>query len=147
MTYRNIADQGVTIFVSRNGGASWRPTLIVGNGAADEAVEFGNGGDAYVELLHYMTPSAPDHDTYTYWSPDGGQTWNKRETLPWIDYPQLAVDRTNGPTRGRLYLLGLAAALIDDLTGPATLGDVSALFRSDDQARHFEEGRVVHYPE
>lgn len=103
-------ESGVVGYYSHDGGATWRlGAERVGQGAmtrlGDEALAFAPDGGLY--LAHMRgTPDADKARASTdfAYSGDGGKTWEERGTLRGkVDRPQIAVDGTGGPFRGRLY--------------------------------------------
>src|SRR6266536_1032199 len=136
------ASRHTIVYASSDAGQSWAPTLEVKltRFVGDPDVGFAPDGSAYFSTLPLHYESDADHETLVYRSADGGRTWSEPVHLPFIDREYLAVDRTTGPHRGRVYLHGNAVA------DPTVDGDervVFTLVRSEDGGDHFAKGIVV----
>jgi hypothetical protein len=111
-TYDDVAG-----YYSHDGGETWhlgckRPHRA-GEQVSDEDVAFGpDGGLFFVNMrTPRETPGSHRYGTEGVgtvdfgFSPDGGKTWEDRASVPrYVDRPCLAVDRTSGLNRGRLYV-------------------------------------------
>lgn len=109
-------DAGIIGYYSHDGGATWdfgcERVSEKGGGCCDEGVAFGPAGSLY---LTHMRLSAKDRRGLVFGgqadggidflrSGDGGKTWAELPPIRrLIDRPQLAIDCTDGPFRGRLY--------------------------------------------
>ncbi len=136
------ASRHTIVYASSDAGQSWAPTLEVKltRFVGDPDVGFAPDGSAYFSTLPLHYESDADHETLVYRSADGGRTWSEPVHLPFIDREYLAVDRTTGPHRGRVYLHGNAVA------DPTVDGDervVFTLFRSDDGGQTFGPPRKL----
>lgn len=103
------SEYATIVYLSTDGGASWRPTLTVrsgGYGSGDPACAFGTGGDAYfAELGEEKAPDGEYHGhTVIYASHDGGETWDKPFDGRQSDREYLTVDTTGGRFNGRVYV-------------------------------------------
>ncbi len=141
------ADQPVYLVRSLDGGATWSAPMLVGGPAAlGSRVEVGESGQVYVCWQDYasqqvMLRRSDDHGaTFADALPvgrfvDNSRTWmrglgaaasysgrqhplNYYESGNVFDFPQLAVDRSNGPLRGTLYMVWAEAA--EGTTGPSS---------------------------
>lgn len=127
---------GVVGYSSHDGGATWRLGLDCrgerpAERLCDESVAFGPDGELYVTAMRgtaedwtateALDQSPSESVVEVNSSADGGVTWWRRAGLRrFADRPQIAVDGTGGPFRGRLHL-------------NANLGlDHAAFFTSDD---------------
>jgi hypothetical protein len=105
---------GIAGYFSDDGGETWQLGLErLGRNAddvsCDEALAFSPDGDL---LMAYMRgpfkkltlDENPKAETVLLVSADGGKTWQERAAINGlVDRPQLAIDTTAGPFRGRLY--------------------------------------------
>ncbi len=108
----------VGTFASDDGGRTWRergllPELDDYDLVSDPVVAFGPGGAAYVVVIGVPArpgslPRASGWGVFAYRSTDGGQTFagplvvdiGRADDKPW-----LAVDRSDGPARGTIYVV------------------------------------------
>lgn len=99
-----IEETTVAGFRSLDGGHAWArisfPQCMV-----DPWVSFGSGRDVYLSCLERRGAVA------VFRSPDGGRSWQRPVRLPaarggggGADHPILAVDRSEGPRRGAVYV-------------------------------------------
>jgi hypothetical protein len=96
----------VTAYASSDGGATWEPVLEkrtekAGLSYGDPTVAFGPSGSVYFAAMGQL-----DDKTFIEInrSGDGGRTWTGPTRVEhYDDRPFLAVDRTNGKHRDRLY--------------------------------------------
>jgi hypothetical protein len=109
-------------YASTDGGFTWYDARFAdqeANGSFDPKVAFGSTGTA----LHVALVSGQSMSVYR--SEDGGRTWQPPALLGrGYDRVAIAVDRSSGPTAGRVYVTGNLDA------GPR-------LFRSADDGRTF----------
>lgn len=111
----HIATQGCSTMVSTDGGNLWRTvTLAKQNDCFDPMVTASPDGAIYI--LHTgRTPTAPRSGTgqrqeapvRIFTSTDDAKTWRGPTEMrtPLVpDHPRMAVDQSNGPHRGRLYV-------------------------------------------
>ncbi len=136
------ASRHVVAYLSRDGGASWAPTLEIGptTFVGDPAVAFGPGGEAYIVALALHYESAADHEMLVYRSADAGQSWGAPKSFPFIDREWVVVDQTDGPRRGTLYLHGNA------VRDPTVDGDqriVFTFYRSADGVAFAEPKKLL----
>src|SRR3954470_24845120 len=111
-TYDDVAG-----YYSHDGGATWhlgckRPQRA-GEQVSDEDVAFSSDGHLF--FVNMRTPKETS-GSQRYgtagvgaidfgFSADGGKTWEERTSVArYVDRPCLAVDRTPGPSRGRLFV-------------------------------------------
>jgi hypothetical protein len=107
----STTDYGTVVYLSTDGGGTWRPTLkVIGNdwGSGDPACAFGAGGSAYfAELSTEKGPDGKSHGhTIVYASRDGGETWGRPFDGRQSDREFIAVDTTGGRYNGRVYING-----------------------------------------
>jgi hypothetical protein len=97
-----VEETAVAGFRSLDGGHAWAripfPQCLV-----DPWVSFGSGRDVYLSCL------ARGGAVAVFRSPDGGRTWHRPVRVPaggggGADHPVLAVDRSEGPGRGAVYV-------------------------------------------
>jgi BNR repeat protein len=105
-------------YVSGDGGNSWSARQFPDNGGYDPLVAFGPSGTMY-----FVNPAGLH--LFVSRSEDNGTTWERPADLGrGYDHPQIAVDHTTGPFRGRLYI-----AVLGVRDWPVSL------FRSEDAGR------------
>jgi hypothetical protein len=104
------------LYTSSDTGGTWRMALndsISRFGESmDPACAFGPGGAVvFASLPDQMDPTQPDIPTVTRVrrSLDGGRTWADPLHIRYLDNEDLAVDRTDGAYKGRIYVLGTRA--------------------------------------
>lgn len=127
------------VYSSADAGRSWAPTLDSGVSIleGDPDCIFGLNGTAYfVTLATLHFESNPSPVTLIYRSSDDGQTWQKPLALSFpLDREYLAVDRTTGKYRGRIYLqANLVGRSVDD---PQARKPSLSVFRSLDGGKTF----------
>ncbi len=146
----NAIDHKTVVYTSSDGGGSWRPTLELGPEliSRDPTCEFGPDGTAYFAAFAFSVSvnspeswrrSQPETSTkklFVYRSKDGGKTWLPPAALPIIDRPFLAIDRTNGKYRGRIYITGAGGDKRTDTNRRLTM---PTLFYSRDGGTTFED--------
>lgn len=104
-------------FLTENNGANWRlvvddtakGTSGVGWLTGDPACEFGPTGDAYFATLPSLPDTLPGKykpAMHVFTSGDHGRSWGKPLEMPFLDNEDITVDHTDGPYRGRVYLVG-----------------------------------------
>jgi hypothetical protein len=98
--------KSVIVYASFDGGASWKPTLedTRSSFVGDPACVYGFADTAYAATLPIMKGPHGEAEMAIYRSIDGGRTWQAPTVRPFIDREYLAVDRSTGPHRGRVYL-------------------------------------------
>ncbi|MGH7737176.1 MAG: sialidase family protein [Candidatus Tyrphobacter sp.] len=107
----SLSEYGTVVYVSSNGGTSWKPTLNVtaaSFGSGDPACAFGRDGNAYfAELEERKGPDGKQHGhTVVYASHDGGERWGRPFVGRQSDREYIAVDTTGGRFNGRVYVNG-----------------------------------------
>ncbi len=117
---KSTATGGVVGYHSANGGQTWQPAFEYPGEATvnrgDPALAFGPDGAAHFVCMRTNLRTGREHRSKLgdladgglefARSPDGGKTWGPLTEAPgWVDRPWLALDRTTGPFRGRLYCL------------------------------------------
>ncbi len=99
-------DEGtyVKTYSSADGGKSWNDAAPLGDRSFirsyDPQVAFGVAGTAYLALLR----DGNGPRMWVYRSMDGGLGWQRTAQLQGADHEQLAVDTSQGPHRGRVYI-------------------------------------------
>jgi BNR repeat protein len=116
-------------YVSFDGGASWKAVPLAeprAAGAADPQVIFTEAGTALQAALVGLAEETPRSALHVYRSEDGGGSWSRPIDLggPY-DHEQIAVDRTAGAHRDRIYLGALWGYPVYRI----------GVFRSDDDGR------------
>jgi hypothetical protein len=101
-----VSPDQVAVYASRDRGKTWAPVFEKGEGSpgkfADPAFARGPDGATYFVYLHIETRESRPIEIVR--SGDGGRTWEPAAKIAgWWDRPFLAVDRTNGKYRDRLY--------------------------------------------
>lgn len=96
-----LLPQNTVVYLSRDGGKRWQPTLQPDDseGTSDPACTFGPDGTAYYVTL------AEHGEMLVYRSTDA-ETWNAPLHLPFIDRPYITFDATGGRFHGRGYING-----------------------------------------
>jgi hypothetical protein len=99
---RGIEETTVAGFRSLDGGHAWT-RIPFAQCLVDPWVSFGRGRDVYLSCL------ARGGAVAVFRSPDGGRTWHRPVRVPGggggaADHPILAVDRSDGPRRGTVYV-------------------------------------------
>lgn len=133
---------GVAVFVSRDGGQTWRSIRSAGmhdlDGFGDPWLAFGPDGNT-VYLVGLDDPS----NAVVWRSGDGGLTWSEPSKVPGpgsrpaaYDRPSVVVDQTTAASRGTVYVLGASAVRVDDEHSRSL--SAIALSRSSDQGESFE---------
>jgi hypothetical protein len=101
------------IYTSDNKGANWRlafdDTISRYGQSWDPACAYGPGGILYFATLPHSTDPRVDvkDQTRFYRSTDNGKTWSAAVVAPFLDNEDFAVDWTDGPNRGRVYVAGV----------------------------------------
>lgn len=124
-------------YVSFDGGWTWLDTYFPDQrkqgvqGAFDPQAAFGVTGTAYLVALAY-TENAEHDEIAFYRSGDGGLTWSKPVYLGSnYDRDTIAVDRSGGRFRGRIYVAAYDYGKANGVEG-------YKLFRSGDDGRNFQ---------
>jgi hypothetical protein len=99
-------ESGIAGYASNDGGATWALATqrLPGPGerCCDETVAYSPYGGVY--LAHMRGPAEGGKPTVFAYSPDNGKTWEERGATGQIaDRPQIVIDASPGPRRGRLY--------------------------------------------
>jgi hypothetical protein len=100
---RGIEETTVAGFRSLDGGRAW-VRIPFSQCLVDPWVAFGRGRDVYLSCL------ARGGAVAVFRSPDGGRTWRRAVRVPAAgggaaDHPILAVDRSEGPRGGAVYVI------------------------------------------
>ena len=134
------------LYSSFDAGATWTPTLEVQHTSyvGDPACEYALNGSAIFSVLALHYESDAPHEMLVYRSGDAGRTWSRPVSLPFIDREFIAVDRTSGPYRGRIYIEG---AGIQNRDGDKPAADAVTLFVSKDGGATFGDPVRVPVPE
>ena len=115
MHWPTAVNSGVIGYFSMDGGATWevgceRLGRAPAERCCDEAVTFSPDGGLYLAHMRGTPEAWADARQWNtlrtefLFSADGGRTWEERGAVPTMaDRPQLAVDCTTRPSRGRLY--------------------------------------------
>ena len=116
---QSLATRANAAFISRDGGVSWERITLPGDetGAFDPMVVPGPDGRMWILYTYVganigvLTPDRPQRifGTIKVWSTDDeGATWTGpaelRSPVP-PDHPRIAADWSDGPHRGRLYVV------------------------------------------
>jgi hypothetical protein len=110
MTHTAVA--AVVGYRSEDGGKSWQPSFRrdrPGERQVDPDLALGLDGTLHFVLMTYPVPDPNDGTGLTfsfYRSSNFGRTWEEGgrvEGVPFLDRQFIAVDRTTGPYRGRIY--------------------------------------------
>jgi len=139
------------LYFTRDGGKSWHRVTHGKDGrnlfaSRDPSVAFTPGGIAIYATLERDRGDAvvpgdglrERHEwinTHVYRSTDGGETWSEPVRLAGNDLPHIAVDVSDGPYAGRLYVASSVGALT--LAGESR--SVTGLGISDDDGAHFQD--------
>jgi hypothetical protein len=125
----STATYGTIVYESNDDGATWRETLALPalDHTGDPAVAFGPDGAAYCVVS--SLPVAGERRLLLFRSTSGSGTWDGPHALTYMDREYVAVDATNGPHRGRVYVNGNNRV-------PRDVSDF-VVFRSDDGGRTF----------
>ncbi len=133
-------------FISTDAGRSWRRQQLNGCGT-DPWTAIGPAGALYVSCHDSRTQ---DNQRLTgvsvHRSLDGGTTWLLPSAVPLasggsVDQPKMAVDLSNGPRRGWVYIA--VGQWVKLPAGGQTYGTVVA--RSNDRGATFSEPVLVHH--
>jgi hypothetical protein len=97
------------VYRSVDGGRTWEVTEFETRGpdVADNAIAYGFGDTVYfASVWRWMGPNADSIDHAVYRSLNGGKTFGKPVyvTRMLFDRQYLAVDRSDGPHRGRIFM-------------------------------------------
>ena len=100
----------IASYVSFDGGKTWQPSLDRIGGEtevfADPDAAYGPDGSLYFANLFGPSLGSAQGAVEVSRSRDGGKSWGPATRIAgWRDRPFVAVDRTNGKFRGRLYCL------------------------------------------
>lgn len=105
--------------VSFDGGQTWStqvnlPHTVSGYSSADPSLDFDHLGNVYVSYIDFTGTTPPvTGGVYISKSQDGGLTWETPSEVintsfdgtQWpIDRPWMAIDRSNGPNQGNIYI-------------------------------------------
>jgi hypothetical protein len=163
-TYLRPHPNNVVVYLSVDGGLSWRPTYTVDRHQQnlDPSCAFGPDGTAYFmsfggDVYELMSRSYRESEskgteifsneskrsfyrTLMFRSTDGGKTWIEVNAQELIDRDYITIDDTTGKHRGRLYVHGL--------TNGSTGIDGSrfhglAILRSTDRGQTFESVKLA----
>ena len=125
------------VYASFDRGRTWDLTyeLARGHYTQDPTCDYGLNGAAYAVFLGYDAVIQPRRiRTYFARSRDTGKTWDVPLVLRSLDREYVAIDRTQSPYRGRVYVNG--TGVIHTIDGPAAPGGAAftslTVLRSDD---------------
>lgn len=106
-------------YTSLDGGETWRQARAASGDStrpwADPTVHFDESAAAFFTALDSRPGQngvlSSDRTLILRRSPDGGRTWERSTFIPgFIDRQYVAVDKSTGPYRGRLYVVGKGPA-------------------------------------
>lgn len=125
----SAATYGTIVYQSGDGGASWHATLGLSalDHTGDPAVTFGPDGAAY--YVASSLPTAGERRLLLFRSANGGESWERLDSLTYMDREYITVDGTSGAHRGRIYVNGNNRV-------PRDVSDF-VVFRSDDSGGTF----------
>src|ERR1043166_2761398 len=108
VAHEDMASQGYHCYVSFDGGKAWSSVLEFDEGPrnSDPAMTYGRGDTVFV--VNEYTPGGNQSRMEIYRSADGGKTWSRSATFPWIDRQAVVVDKTDGRYAGRTYISGVS---------------------------------------
>jgi len=99
------------VYASFDGGRTWRETLTDRSSAwtGEASCALGTDNTAYFVAGASNTDIGTQrHEygrTYLYSSSDAGRTWHSPSVYPFLDFTSATVDHTEGPNRGRVYVV------------------------------------------
>ena len=142
------------LYFTRDGGTTWHRVAHGNDGrnlflSRDPSVAFTQGGIAIYAALEVDRGdgSVPGYrrsgrrellTTHVYRSTDGGETWSEPVRLAGNDLPHIAVDKSEGPYAGRVYVA--SSVPTQTLSGEARFSTGIAV--SDDDGARFQD-RVI----
>lgn len=116
------------VYQSSDGGRTWHEVLVDATSpwVSEESCAFGPGHLAYFATgVADTSHGVPQYGHMRlYRSADGGRSWQTIQIDRFMDYMSLAVDTTQGPQRGTLYIF---ANVLDDGTGSKLIDKVPFL--------------------
>jgi hypothetical protein len=121
---------GVAVYLSEDGGKTWRPTLEE-HPLMDPACTYGADGTAYVMAF----PLDDSGAMRIYRSLDGGRVWEPPTAIRGMDRPYFTVDGTGGKYNGNLYVYGQISSA-SPMDGKGHLSGTK-LYTSKDSGRTF----------
>lgn len=127
------------VYISRDRGKSWAPTLHIQDTdfSSDPNCTVGRNGRAYFVTVSRQTRgsmSSHDISLKLYSSTNGGESWSKPVTLPYLDRESIVIDDTKGRYDGQVYINGWGG--VGDLEGRNYKTGL-ALVRSADEGATF----------
>ena len=125
-------------YASFDAGKTWSTALELDEGplTGDPAMTYGRGDTAFVTALtvpNTTLDTAARSTTDIYRSTDGGRTWQKTSSFPFIDREYIVVDKTAGKHAGRVYVNGVASVAGVEGAGRSSMH----FYYSDDGGRTF----------
>src|SRR5262245_44008175 len=142
VAHQDLAGQGDHCYVSFDNGKTWTTVLEFDEGPrnSDPTMTYGRGDTVFV-VNEYIpspgvgsmkVPGTEQHRIDVYRSPDGGKTWKRSASFPFIDRESIVVDETSGRYAGRIYINGVTKGYFAP-GGPSS----ALLFRSLDGGSTF----------
>ncbi|MGH9453903.1 MAG: hypothetical protein ACRD2O_08035, partial [Terriglobia bacterium] len=143
----NLKDQkrSNVVYISFDAGKTWKSAVIVPDYfSGDPDCGYGPDGTAYFSAMAANMTNGVlgrQHFMVIYRSPDGGKTWETQIHGPYMnDRPYMAIDQSDGPYRGTVYIGGESHLLAEKPSGGNGLEDyveLYALFASHDGGHTF----------